>query len=297
MKSAYRKLAIIVLLFISTVLESLAQAEALTIGSISYVPARAIKKLKPLVDYLNSKIEVQGIGKVDIRITSNLGEMIALVKSGQVDIYIDSPFPSLKLAESGASEIVLRGWKYGVEKYHSVIFVHRNSDIKDITDLNGKLIAFEEPFSTSGYYLPKASLQQNGLKLSEMSNRYEEIASDEIGYVFSEDDMNTVTWVRKYRVSAGTIDNVRFDQIKPKFKDKLRIIFRSVDVPRQLVSYRKNISPVAAAALTQTLLDMHKSEYGQLQLQASNKTTKFDEFPVPIEEAMAPVRNLFNTFK
>ncbi len=45
--------------------------------------------------------------------------------------YIDSPFPSLKLAESGASKIVLRGWKYGVEKYHSVIFVHRDSDIED----------------------------------------------------------------------------------------------------------------------------------------------------------------------
>lgn len=274
-----------------------AQAQVVTIGSISYTPAKEIKQFKPLIDYLYSKLEAQGIEKVNIRIASNIDEMISLMKSGQVDIYIDSPFPSLQLVESGASKIALRRWKSGVKEYHSVIFVHKDSDIEKITDLKGKLIAFEEPFSTSGYYLPKASLKKNGLRLTEKSSRHENVAADEIGYIFSEDDANTITWVRKLRVAAGATDNVTFDKIKSRLKSQLKIIFRSIDVPRQVVSYRKNISPATEVALTRALLDMHKSEYGQQQLQAFKKTARFDKFPVPVKEVMAPIEALADAFR
>lgn len=274
-----------------------AQAHVVTIGSISYTPAKEIKKFKPLIDYLNSKLEAQGIEKVNIRIASNIDEMISLMKSGQVDMYIDSPFPSLQLVESGASKIALRRWKNGVKEYHTVIFVHKDSDIEKITDLKGKLIAFAEPYSTSGYYLPKASLQQNSLRLTEKSSRHENVAADEVGYIFSEDDANTITWVRKRRVAAGATGNIRFDKIKSRLKSQLKIIFRSIDVPRHVVSYRKNIPPATETALTQALLDMHKSEYGLQQLLAFIKTTRFDKFPVPVSEAMDPIRALASAFK
>ena len=271
------------------------QAGEITIGSVSYNPAKEIKKYKLLTDYLNSLEEIRAIGEVKIRITDNINGMIDLMKSGQVDMYIDSPFPSFRLQESGVSKIALRRWKGGVAEYHSVIFVRKDSDIHTLSDLRGKLFAFEEPFSTSGYYLPKSSLIQNGFTVSEKENRGALIADDEIGYIFSEADDTTVTWVRKNRAAAGAIDNVKFDKIKDKIRQQFRVIHRTINVPRQVVNFRSDLSANTRTSIAKALLEMHHSEYGRLQLKAFKETLKFDEFPVSLEQALLPIKSMANS--
>jgi len=286
-----------VFLLIFSGLTPVVQAETLTIGSISGNASKEIKRHKPLIEYLTRSLKSSGIDKVDIRVTDGINQMTQLMRSGSVDLYIDSPFPSLKLANAGVSDIVLRRWKKGGKQYHNVIFVHTDSLIDSIEDLQGEMIGFEEGFSTSSYYLPKASLQQKGLKLTSKINRHETVANNEIGYVFTGEDKNTVTWVRKQRIAAGAINNITFDGLKARFRKQLRIIFRSVSVPRQVVSYSKKITPALAISLTQVLLDMDQTEYGRQQLKAFERTVKFDEFPGSVEKALTPMTLLAKAFK
>ena len=286
-----------VFLLIFSGLTPVVQAETLTIGSISGNASKEIKRHKPLIEYLTRSLKSSGIDKVDIRVTDGINQMTQLMLSGSVDLYIDSPFPSLKLANAGVSDIVLRRWKKGGKQYHNVIFVHTDSLIDSIEDLQGEMIGFEEGFSTSSYYLPKASLQQKGLKLTSKINRHETVANNEIGYVFTGEDKNTVTWVRKQRIAAGAINNITFDGLKARFRKQLRIIFRSVSVPRQVVSYSKKITPALAISLTQVLLDMDQTEYGRQQLKAFERTVKFDEFPGSVEKALTPMTVLAKAFK
>lgn len=285
------------LFLVSSGLTQVVQAETLTIGSVSSDASKEIKRYKPLIEYLTQSLESSGIDKVDIRVTDSINQMTQLMRSGSVDLYMDSPFPSLKLADAGVSDIVLRRWKKGVEKYHSVIFVHADSQIHSIEDLQGVMIGFEEGFSTSSYYIPKASLQQKGLKLSSKNDRHETVTNDEIGYVFTGDDENTILWVRKQRIAAGAVNNIKFDELKARFRKQLRIIFRSLSVPRQVVSFSKKISPALVKSLTRVLLDMDQTEYGKQQLYVFEKTRKFDEFPVSVEKAMAPMTALAKEFK
>ena len=297
MKFSVKYPVLSVFLLIFSGLTPVVQAETLTIGSISGNASKEMIRHKSLIEYLTRSLKSSGIDKVDIRVTDGINQMTQLMRSGSVDLYMDSPFPSLKLANAGVSDIVLRRWKKGVKQYHNVIFVHTDSLIDSIEDLQGEMIGFEEDFSTSSYYLPKASLQQKGLKLTSKIDRHETVANNEIGYVFTGEDKNTVTWVRKQRIAAGAISNIKFDGLKARFRKQLRIIFRSVSVPRQVVSYSNKIPPALARSLTQVLLNMDQTEYGRQQLRAFERTVKFDEFPDSVEKALTPMTVLAKTFK
>jgi phosphonate transport system substrate-binding protein len=297
MKFSVKYPVLSVFLLIFSGLTPVVQAETLTIGSISGNASKEMIRHKSLIEYLTRSLKSSGIDKVDIRVTDGINQMTQLMRSGSVDLYMDSPFPSLKLANAGVSDIVLRRWKKGVKQYHNVIFVHTDSLIDSIEDLQGEMIGFEEDFSTSSYYLPKASLQQKGLKLTSKTDRHETVANNEIGYVFTGEDKNTVTWVRKQRIAAGAISNIKFDGLKARFRKQLRIIFRSVSVPRQVVSYRKKMSPLLASSLTQIFLNMDQTEYGRQQLEEFERTVKFDEFPDSVEKAMTPMTALAKAFK
>jgi phosphonate transport system substrate-binding protein len=250
-----------------------------------------------LIEYLTRSLKSSGIDKVNIIVTDSINQMAQLMLTGSVDLYMGSPFPSLKLANTGVSDIILRRWKNGTEQYHSVIFVHSDSMIDSIENLKGEIIGFEKGFSTSSYYLPKSSLQQKGFKLTSKIDRHGTVTNDEIGYVFTGHDKNTVTWVRKRRIAAGAINNIKFDRLKARFRNQLRIIFRSVSVPRQVVSYRKKMSPLLASSLTQIFLNMDQTEYGRQQLKEFERTVKFDKFPNSVEKAMTPMTALAKAFK
>ncbi len=291
----YSVLSLLLLIFSG--LGPVVQADTLTLGSISGDASKEIKRYKPLIEYLARSLKSSEIDKVNIKVTSSINQMAQLMLSGSVDLYMGSPFPSLKLANTGVSDIILRRWKNGTEQYHSVIFVHSDSMIDSIDDLQGEIIGFEEGFSTSSYYLPKSSLQQKGFKLTSKVDRHETVTNDEIGYLFTGHYKNTVTWVRKRRIAAGATNNIKFDRLKDRFRNQLRIIFRSVSVPRQVVSYRKKMSPLLASSLTQIFLNMDQTEYGKQQLKEFERTVKFDEFPDSVEKAMTPMTALAKAFK
>ena len=140
-------------------------------------------------------------------------------------------------------------------------------------------------------------MQQEGLVLNQKPDRLAMVSNNEVGYIFTDDDRNTVTWVRKKRIAAGVINNIKFNELKEQFKQELKIIYRSVSVPRQVVNFSSRLSPEYATAIKQALLDMDKTEKGKTQLMAFDKTLKFDEFPVAIDKAMAPLKKLAAAFK
>ena len=138
-------------------------AEPLHIGSITNEYVAEIKKFKPLTEYLRTQLSSQNIGPITLVISNSMEDMADKIRSGEVDLFIDSPYPSLIISNQTKSKMVLRRWKKGVDQYHSVLFTRKESPIENIQGLKGKRIAFEEPFSTASYFLGKSELISNGL--------------------------------------------------------------------------------------------------------------------------------------
>ncbi len=283
------------LFFLGTMLALLAMpvsAATLTIGSISDEPTKELKLFLPVINYLAARLQTAGVEKGDAIVARSIEHMAQLIRDGRVDLYIDSPFPTLEISQLSGSRPLLRRWKKGIGSYHSIVFARKDSGIKSATDLRGKTIAFEEPFSTSSYFLPKTSLRKLGLKLVAVSDPKTPVDSDHVGYLFSDDDENTLVWVLRKRVQAGAMSFPSFKNLPEKLIKKLTIVHSTIEVPRHIVSFRSDLDPALILRIKDVLLQMHESEDGSQILKQFKKTARFDEFPGGVDLALEPLREL-----
>jgi phosphonate transport system substrate-binding protein len=269
-----------------------AAAGVVTLGSVSLDPGREYEVFRPFADYLASHLGEVGIGTGRVVVSDSLSRMVEALRRGEVDIYIDSPFPVAFACERGEARPILRRWKRGSENYHSVVFARSDSGIKSAGDLRGHVIAFGEPFSTTGFLLPKATLASSGLKLVNYADSAAAIPSDQIGYVFSNDAENTLFWVLKNKVSAGAVNADYFAALAGSRIDELRVILSTEETPRNVVCVRSDLDPEVVRKVEEVLLAMNGEQPGQKVLRDFEQTTKFDRFPTGAARDLARVDEL-----
>ena len=272
----------IIFFFLAVVLLSsrLTWGGQILVGSLnSREPADEIKKFLPISTYLAKQLQSEGLEQGKVVVAKSVPEMAAFLRDGKVDLYIDSPFPSLAVSRLSGSKFLLRRWKKGIGEYHSVIFARKDSGINLLEDLQGKLISFEEPYSSTGYFLPKLSMMQKGLKLVAKNDVFDPVGQKEVGYVFSYDDENTMVWVLRGGVKAGAMDHQSYLKQARGSLEILRIIEKTFSIPRQIVSHREDLSPKLVGRIKQILIQMDQVEEGKKALRDFENTTKFDEIP------------------
>src|SRR5262245_28174748 len=261
-----------------------ASAETLHLGTIGQSPADEIRDFLPLANYLAVALKTEGVNDVRVVVAESLTEMATLMRGAKVDLFIDSTFPSMALNQLAGSKFLLRRWKRGVAEYHSLIFTRKDNGLRQLAHLKGKTIAFEEPFSSSGYFFPKLALVQAGLKLAAKKEASDPVAGGEVGYVFSNDDENTMLWVLRGRVIAGAIDDLTFVKKARTRINELEILHQSAPIPRQFVSYRQDLTENFIAKIRETLLSMDKSDAGRIALIKFQNTAKFDRIPDEVND-------------
>lgn len=278
----------------SSTTESPAVEHLIVIGDISDDPSEVIEGTQPLADYLAEKLSGYGITGGTVRVASSMEQMAKLLKNGEVDIYFDSIYPATYISDLTGAQIVLRRWRFGVEEYHSVIFASKSSGITSVQDLRGQIMVMDAPYSTSGYMMPAVHLLNEGLALSAKRNYDEPVNADEVGFVFSYDDENTLQWVLSGRAEAGVVDDYRYDVAFPAevTANDLVVLARTDGVPRQVMVVRPGMDADFLEALKQVLIDMDEDESAGDILDAF-QTTLFDDFPEGINVAMDEMRTMF----
>jgi phosphonate transport system substrate-binding protein len=264
----------------------------ITVGSVSLNPTREHEIVGPFARYLAAQLTDVGIGAGRVVVTDSLSKMVTEINQGTVDIFIDSPFPVAFVLENTDARIVVRRWKRGFDSYRSVVFTRADSGVETLNDLTGKVIAFGEPFSTSGFLIPKAAMLSAGLQLDNYEDPAAQVPSDRVGYVFSNDTENTMFWVLKQKVAAGAVNENYYQSLAGNRVDELRILFMSEPVPRNLVCVRGGLEPRVEKALKRVLLEMNQSSEGLEVLWHFEETTKFDRASDVPEEVLAGVIEL-----
>jgi phosphonate transport system substrate-binding protein len=274
--------------------ESTKAGRAIVIGDISDDPAEVIDGGQPMANYLASQLSEYGITSGQVRVAATTEEMIELLKKGEVDLYFDSSYPATLISDAGGGDIILRRWKFGVEKYNSVIFASKASGITSIDQIPGHMVAMDAPYSTSGFLLPAVFLKEKGLTLVGKKDYTAKVASNEIGFAFTFDDENTLQWVLRGYTAVGATDDYHFDVAFPKeTTEKLVELARTESTPRQVVIVRPKMDPALLAAIKLTLIgmDANGNTAGQAALE-SYTTKKFDEFPEGLEAATTRMREM-----
>jgi phosphonate transport system substrate-binding protein len=271
------------------------EVRTLSLGIVSEVHQKEIEEhYRDFVGYLARKLSAASDVEAKVIIASTPTELAKLLGQQKVDFYMESTYSTYVINDvQGAGKLLLRRWQRGKPEYQSLIFTKRNSGVNRLDDLRGKIIVFEDPESTSGYFLPKFFLLRNGFKLSEKGRLDASVAPGEIGYVFAFSQEKLVDLVLTEQAAGGAFSDDDYAKLDEKAKADVGVLAQSERLPRHLVSIRKDMAPPLADRLKAILLSMSEDDEGRKILQKTGETTKFDMLPEG-EEGMR--RRLLETF-
>ena len=269
--------------------------KSITLGLVSATSQKEIEAhFQNFVRYVARKLGSGSDTEGKVIIVPTPLQMAKLLEEKKIDFYLESPYPTYVINKQGAAVLLLRRWKSGMAEYRGLIFSKKESETSRLEQLRGKMIAFEDPGSTSGYFLPKVLLLKKGFKLVEKPRFDAKVAPKEIGYVFASTDVNVVNLVLSKRVAAGAFSDDDYGALDGSKKADITILTQTDLFPRHLVSVRKDLDPTVRNRLKEVLLSMHQEDEGRTITQRTDNTTKFD--PLPGGEELVR-RKLVETFR
>jgi phosphate/phosphite/phosphonate ABC transporter binding protein len=277
MGTLVRFMLVLVTLILAVPLSLAAEGRMLVFGRVHDDPVRSIRDRQEFVDYIAKKLAPLGIVGGRILVVEKMHLLAQALRDGKVDLFHDSVVPTMVLQKRAGSVPLLRQWKYGEADYEGVIVVQKSSGINTLADLKGKVIAFEEPHSTSASILPRMLLEEKKMKTYHMKSPGT-AKPDCVNFIYGTDG-NSVNVLMTGRVDAATTIPREIERLKPEVRDALKVIGKTQSVPRQLIAVRKDLDPKMVNAIKEILISMDSDPEGQGVLKRQQNTTKFDEIP------------------
>lgn len=257
------------------------EAKTITLGIVAETNQKEVEEhFQDFVRYVARKLSSASAIEGRIVVAPTQPRLANLLTEKKADFYMESPYATYLINDVyGAGKLLLRRWKGGMSEYESLIFTKRNSTTKRLEDLRGRIIAFEDPGSTSGHFLPKLFLSRRGFKLSPKSRIEDNLSPGAVGYIFAYSQDKLVDLVLTEQVAAGAFSNDDYATLDAGKKSEITILTQTDRLPRHLLSIRRSLAPVLADRLEKLLLSMDQDAEGRLILQKTDGTTKFDALP------------------
>ncbi|HPW44959.1 MAG TPA: phosphate/phosphite/phosphonate ABC transporter substrate-binding protein [bacterium] len=146
--------------------------------------------------------------------------------------------------------------------YRGEILVRADSEINDISDLNGKKIAFADPFSAGGYLYPLKLLNENKVKVKDTVFAGGHLKGIEMLYNGQVDAAAT------YHSRPGILGeekDARIEFLKkyPDIMTKIKILALTDEIPNGPVTLRKDLPEDVKAKLVGAVISFAKTPEGR----------------------------------
>jgi len=267
----------------------------LVLGRISLEPRKHYSRLQAMADYLALQLAGDGISGIDVAMAASPEKMQEMLAAGEVDILSETPFVALEFEKKGLVTLLLREWKGGVAEYRTLIVARKDGPINRIEDLAGHRFAFEDPGSTSGYLVPRAAMEANGLSLVQLTNPRDSAPAGKVGYSFAKGEINIVAWVNRGLADAGALSNLDWHNEKDAphhLKQDLKVIHETSPITRSILMVRATMDEEMKQRIKQVLMRMDRTRAGQETLKAYFKVTKYDELQGAALEGLDAAREM-----
>jgi len=274
---------LVLLLWLALVAPARADGGVLVLGRISDDPASHYNQLKPLLDYVVPRMADVGIREGRVLMARDAQQMQSYMRRGRVDWVTETAATAMNLAERSGAQPLLMTERDGVSSYRTLFFVRADSPVRELADLRGRSIAFQNPLSTSSYYVPATELLDAGLRLEVLLSPMDRPAPDSVGYVFGRSELNVSAWVHKGLVDAGAMSNLDWvnpQRVPPSYRRDFRIVRETPSFPRAVEMVRGDLDPRVRERLREVLLGAAEDPDAREALLRFFMTTRF----VPIDD-------------
>ncbi len=238
-------------------------------------PAKSLVFYEEIFDYIGEKLHRE----VEMVQRKTYAEVNFLIKERLIDAAFVCSRPYVEGHREFGMELLCVPVCFGKTEYYSYLIVHKDSPIRKLEDLRGKVFAFSDPLSNSGMLVPTYILAR-------MGETPEAFFKD---YIFTYSHDNSIRSVAERFVDGAAVDSLIWDyenSKEPKWTVQTRIIYRSASYAIPPVVVSANIDRELKEKLRSAFLTMHEDPEGIKIL----KKVLIDRFTIIEDSAYDSIR-------
>lgn len=186
-------------------------------------------------------------------------DALEMLRTGELDFSWTCSYSFLQAHDAGLADLVAAPVFEGKPLYRSYIIVHRDSQISNIKELEGKSFAFTDPDSNTGYLVPRSMISGFAANPDKFF-RYS---------FFTWDHGQAIEAVADKVADGASVDAYVWEflaSIRPQLTTNTKIIQRSPYFGFPPIVARRGLSPGLKADLAKALFSMRKDPEGQILL-------------------------------
>lgn len=233
---------------------------------IFFVPSVDAKMLADTSRLLKKYLEENTPYRYQISVPQSFIAVVEAFGTRRADIAAINTYGYVLAHNKYQAEARLTVIRHGSSTYRSQFVVRSDSDIKSISDLKNRKIAFVDPASMSGYLLPLSLLKEKDIKFKDS--------------VFAMKHDNAVAMVYNKQVDAAAgfysppsdlgdgkkqIEDARRLVLTqyPDVVEKVKILDLTGEIPNDPIIFRKDIPPEMKATIEAALLKFIATSEGK----------------------------------
>ena len=221
--------------------------------------------------------------KVELVMRKSYREVMDLLDSGSIDFAWICGFPYIQPREPESIQLLTVPVYRGAPRYHSYIIVPESSPYQKLSDLKGKIFAFSDPDSNSGFLYP--------LSLMVAQDETPETFFRQTFFTFNHAE--TVQAVSEQFADGGAVDSYIWEYLasfRPEITEKTRIIKKSPSFGFPPIVSRLGLNPNTVNLMKKTLEDMDEDINGKALL-AQLKLDGFGNYPDSLFNGIRAIAN------
>ncbi len=256
-----------------------------------FVPSMEAGKIvtsgQEIADYL---MEETGL-HFRVAVPTSYASVIEAIGTQETDIAWLATFAYILANEKFGAEVALTVIRKGLDKYRGQFVAKSDSGIDSLEDIDGKVVAYTDAASTSGFIYPSAVLMKNNIKPSNTlfaGGHPQAILAVYQGRV----DVGCTFW--SPMGEDGEIHDARRAVIDtyPDVIEKIKIVAYTDWIPNDTVTFRKDFPADKRDQIVQALLDYAQTDVGK---QTLNDLLDIDNFVRADDADYDVVRSTLNT--
>ena len=198
--------------------------------------------------------------EVEIFLPTNYSAVVEALRSDNADVAYFSGLPYLMAHKMAGAELLVVEERDGNPYYYSQWYALDDSDIDDLSDLEGRSIAFTSPSSTSGYLFPVAEVIDQGFL--EKGGQPESFFGD---IVFAGGYQQALLSLVNGRVDAAAASDYALQQyLSDEERAQIKVISEQGPVPTHGLAIRGDLPVDVKDAVRDALLKLNDDEHTEL---------------------------------
>lgn len=249
-------------------------------------PIRLFEVYQPLVDYLNKNLKNC---EIKLRASRNYNAFDERLFNAEFHFALPNPYQTVEATKHGYTIFGKMGDDFN---FKGIILIRKDSNIKNVMDLKGKIVSYPAPTALAATMMPQWLLYKNGLNvMTDIENIYVGSQESSIMNVYLGKSIASATWPPPW---------LAFKKQRPKVAKDLIVKWETETLPNNGLVARNDVPKDVVTNVGKLIFNLHTHEEGRKILERM-ELSKYEpandltyqsvrDFLIKFEKEVRPIR-------